>query len=122
MEAERRKRIADELVDVNLVSSSPEPEDNGALSHSKPPSPPPEPQRKKTRIVLSGEDKQIPVSIEANVTAQQLCKWYCSKMGWDTSIAETLKLSFDGDDIAPMARVLDELDVEDGDLVEVHKR
>lgn len=58
--------------------------------------------------------------MQPHVTAKTLCKYYAKKRNLDDSVATTLRLSLDGETIDPSTKVED-MDVEDGDQVDVIK-
>jgi hypothetical protein len=73
---------------------------------------------KKVRFTLAGAQGDIQASVLPHVTARSLCKYYVKKTNMDPSLAVSMRLSWDGETIDPEMK-FEELDVDDGDQVDV---
>jgi hypothetical protein len=109
LEAERRMK--DQGEDENTEQA----EQDGNASHSSEPVPEVD---NKSRFTLSGAEGDVQALVQSHVTAKTLCKYYAKKKGLEEGVAATLRLSLDGDIIDPSTKVED-MDVDDGDQVDV---
>ena len=91
--------------------------DRGDYSKSTSVEPEKEPE-KRTKISLRGASGTYVVRVADYVTGTTLAKVFCEKAGKPASEVEKLRLTFDGDRIESETTVK-ELDLEDGDIIDV---
>lgn len=109
LEADRAMKDQDE------EEQSEQAEQEGNASQSSEPIPDAD---HKSRFTLSGAEGDVQALVQSHVTAKTLCKYYAKKKNLDEGVAATLRLSLDGDIMDPATKVED-MDVDDGDQVDV---
>ncbi|WVQ83196.1 hypothetical protein IAT38_005335 [Cryptococcus sp. DSM 104549] len=123
IEAERRARL--EKLDDDDDVPAPDDDDNAPASPSgaaREVSATPAPENGETILIhVRGSNGEARLRVRKTVTAGKVLKHYCTKVGLSKDDVEKLQLVFDGSGVDPEDKVGD-LDVEDGDMLDVRSR
>jgi hypothetical protein len=114
MKAEEQRRM-EWLLNPNARDPSPEAEAQ-VSGATRSPSPKPE---KKVKLCLRGPWGDVKLGILESIPFDTLAKAYCMKTKKAETLASKITFSFDGETIGRYSTV-GELDIEDGDMIDVH--
>ena len=93
-------------------------EDEGQTHYASQSSEPPIEISDKVKINLMGPYGTVSATVQPHVTAASLVKYYLKKTDQDKSLAESIRLSLDGETFKPDTK-FEEMEVDAGDQIDV---